>query len=133
VGPGPEPAASAGPDPSAGAVAERGPGALENDLPVAEPESAILARAQDALAGSPARALALTDLHLARYPGGQLAQEREVLAITALLKMGRAAEARARAERFLAAYPTSGDRRRLAVLIPDLESHKEPSDRPSTP
>jgi len=122
-------AASAAPEPSTAAA----PIATEPDLPVAESESAILQRAQDALSGSPARALAITDQHLARYPGGELAQEREVIAVSALLGMGRGAEARARAERFLAAYPTSGHRRRLEVLIPDLGSHKEPSDRPSTP
>jgi hypothetical protein len=127
------PAASAGLDPEGSATAA----GSESDLPVAEPESAILQRAQDALRGSPARALALTDLHLARYPGGMLVQEREVLAISALLGMGRAAEARARATRFVTSFPASAHRRRLEVLIPDLESssgsHKNPSDRPSTP
>ncbi len=84
-----------------------------------ESEASILMRAQDALRGEPARALALTDLHLARFPGGRLLQDREVIAVTALLGMGRAAEARARATRFLASFPTSADGRRLLVLIPD--------------
>jgi len=111
----------------------------ESEPPAAEPESEseILRRAQDALRGSPARALALTDRHLARFPGGTFAQEREVLAISALLGMGRTAAARARATRFLTSFPTSAHRRRLEVLIPDLESsagdHKDSSDPPSTP
>jgi hypothetical protein len=109
----------------------------EPEPPAREPESAILQRAQDALRDNPALALALTDLHVARFPGGVFAQEREVIAVSALLGMGRAAEARARATRFLASFPTSAHRRRLEVLIPDLESsaaaHKDSSDRPSTP
>ena len=134
------PAASAGLDPAApaaGAGPPSGPAIVEPDLTVGETESAILQRAQDALRGDPAQALALTDLHLARFPGGRLAQEREVLAVQALLGMGRAAEARARATRFLASFPTSTGRRRLEVLIPDLESssgsHKDPGGPPSTP
>jgi hypothetical protein len=126
----PAPAAGVDPDPSpaaAGAAPEA----------AAEPEHALLQRAQDALRGDPARALSLTDLHLARFPGGLLAQEREVIAISALLGMGRGAEARARAARFVAAFPASAHRRRLAVLIPDLESseeaHKESASTPSTP
>ena len=115
--------------------------APEADAPVApvvaaETESSILQRAQDALRGSPAEALALTELHRARFPGGALGQEREVLAITALLGLGRGAEARARAARFLTSFPTSAHRRRLEVLIPDLQStgtfHKESSADPST-
>jgi hypothetical protein len=134
------PAASAGSEPPGPAVAtgpEPGPSSAEPDPPAAETESAILQRAQDALNGDPARALALTDLHLARFPGGGLAQEREVLAVAALLRMGRSADARARATRFAASFPTSAHRRRLEVLIPDLESsagvHKDPGERPSTP
>jgi hypothetical protein len=134
------PAASGGLDPAAPAAdvgAPTGPVVAEPDPLAAEPESSILKRAQDALRSNPAQALAITDLHLARYPGGSLVQEREVLAITALLGMGRASEARARATRFVASFPTSADCRRLAVLIPDLETspsaHKNSGGPPSTP
>ncbi len=109
----------------------------EPEPPAAEPENVLLARAQDALAGSPAQALALTDLHLARFPGGRLTQEREILAVDALLRMGRGADARARATRFVTSFPTSPGRRRLQVLIPDLAIsstvNKNPGDAPSTP
>ncbi len=125
-----EPAGVVEPVPAPGAASVPGPA-------VAESERAILERAQDALRGNPAEALVLTDLHLARFPGGVLGQEREVIAIDALLHLGRSADARARAARFVAAFPTSAHRRRLDVLIPDLESstgvHKDASDRPSTP
>jgi hypothetical protein len=111
-------------------------GSLEPIARDQESESSILKRALDALRGDPAQALAITDLHVARYPGGALAQEREVLAVSALLGMGRRAEARARATRFLASFPTSVHRGRLEVLIPDLQSstgdHKDSSDGPST-
>jgi hypothetical protein len=131
--PAPPPSGTLGPAASVGPAAT-GP---EPEAPALESEASILGRAQDALSGNPALALALTDLHLARYPGGRLGQDREVIAVAALLGMGRAAEARARATRFVAAFPASADRRRLNVLIPDLESsaavHKDSSDRPSTP
>jgi hypothetical protein len=128
----PRPGATALPEPSGAAAEPAAPVEV-----AAETESSILQQAQDALGGDPARALSLTDLHRARFPGGRLAQEREVLAIQALLGLGRGAEARARAASFLASFPTSADRRRLVVLIPDLQSsdasHKESGAPPSTP
>src|SRR5262249_39051028 len=42
-----------------------------------------------------------------KFPGGGLGQEREELMIEALASSGRRAEATARAEAFLKAYPTS--------------------------
>jgi outer membrane protein assembly factor BamD (BamD/ComL family) len=42
-----------------------------------------------------------------RFPLGVLVQEREVLTIEALARSGRRADASARAEAFLQAYPTS--------------------------
>jgi hypothetical protein len=133
----PRSSGTAGPAASVG-IEPAGPASSSEPDPAAgESERSILQRAQDALRGSPAQALALTDLHLARYPGGVLAQEREVLAIAALVGMGRAVEARARATRFVASFPNSAHRRRLEVLIPDLESsagvHKDPGAPPSTP
>jgi hypothetical protein len=49
-----------------------------------------------------------------------LAQERDVLAIQALIALGRTDEARARRERFLAAYPGSAHKRRLDALFDPL-------------
>ena len=42
-----------------------------------------------------------------RYPEAALGQEREALAIEALARLGRHAEARARAEAFLRLWPNS--------------------------
>jgi outer membrane protein assembly factor BamD (BamD/ComL family) len=84
---------------------------------VPETEVELLQRAQEALAGSPARALALTREHASRFPGGAFSQEREVVAIDALLRLGQAAEARARGARFVEAYPGSAYRRRIEALL----------------
>jgi len=57
------------------------------------------------------------DEHRARFPDGTFVQEREVLAIEALVRLGRGAEAKARADAFAHAFPTSAHRRRIAVLL----------------
>jgi hypothetical protein len=61
-------------------------------------EALLLERARAALHASPAEALALTDAHAAKFPNARLAMERELLAIDALRRLGRAAEARRRGE-----------------------------------
>ncbi len=91
-----------------------------------ETEGALLARAQAQIGSNPGGALALTELHRTRFPRGTLGQEREVLAITALVGMGRTAEARSRAEALIAAHPGSAHRRRLSVIVPGL-----PADAPA--
>jgi hypothetical protein len=95
------------PSPSAAAPVEEG-----------ESEVALLQRAQDALAVDPARALAIADEHLRRFPEGVLGQEREVIAVSALVRAGRTAEARARAARFIEKHPESAHRRRIEALLP---------------
>ena len=87
----------------------------------AESESALLQRAQQALGSSPSTALALAGEHAARYPKGQLGQEREVIAISALVGMGRAGEARSRAAAFLAAHPRSAHRSRIEAMVPGVK------------
>lgn len=80
-------------------------------------ELQLLARARAALDSDAGRALALTSDHERRFPRGALAQEREVIAIDALLRLGRRAAASARAERFRRLYPTSVHERRIDVLL----------------
>lgn len=58
-------------------------------------------------AGDFARALTLAEQHARRYPGGAFVAEREAIAIRALAMSGRAAEARARADRFRRVFPKS--------------------------
>jgi hypothetical protein len=98
-----------------------------------ESEAAMLRRAQDALGASPSKALEITSQHMARFPSGNLAQEREVLAIQALLALGRAGEARARAAQFATRYPGSAHLRRIEVLFSSDSDHKKSAGSPFTP
>ncbi len=83
-----------------------------------EAELALIRSAQDELTTWPARALAFTDQHRRRFGEGTLAQEREVVAIDALVRLGRGADARARADAFRARWPRSAHLRRIDVLVP---------------
>ena len=82
-----------------------------------ESEMDLLRRAQDALSSDPKRALALCEVHKDHFANGTFTQEREVIAIDALLRLGRRKEAETRAERFDKAYPTSAHRRRIDSLL----------------
>jgi hypothetical protein len=77
------------------------------------PEDQLLERARRALASDPNRALALTREHARTYPNGVLAQEREVIAIEALKRLGRSSEADSRRGTFEERYPQSAHRRNL--------------------
>jgi hypothetical protein len=71
-------------------------------------EMSLVSRAQTALQrGLPASALSALDEHARRFPRGELAEEREALAVQALARGGRLEEAARRAERFDARYPHS--------------------------
>lgn len=82
-----------------------------------ESEVRILQRAQDALTTEPARALSICDEHARRFPSGLLNEEREVIAIDALTRLGRTDHARARARRFRGAHPSSSHLGRIEVLV----------------
>ena len=74
----------------------------------ADAELSLLQDAMDAVeAGHPLEALEALDSHTGQFASGGLAQEREVLAIDVLVSLGRRDEAKARANRFRAAYPAS--------------------------
>ncbi|WP_394843274.1 hypothetical protein LZC95_40270 [Pendulispora brunnea] len=82
-------------------------------------ELSLVQMARAALArGNYAAALDATEQHARAFPKGHLTEERESLAIQALVGAGRDAEARARAARFRAKYPQS-------PLLPTL-----PTDSP---
>lgn len=96
VAPAPEPAEAAGETPPPAKVSG------------ADAELTLLQDAMDAVqAGRPREALEALDSHAGQFAAGALVQEREVLAIDALVSLGRLDEARARANRFRAAYPAS--------------------------
>lgn len=71
-----------------------------------------------ARAGRPAQALAAVDAHLAKFPQSALAQEREVIAIEALVTLGRRDDAKERLKSFRSKWPTSTHLVRLEALLP---------------
>lgn len=91
-----------------------------NPVPANSPnvsELMLLERAADVLRANPAAALALADQHATRFASGDLAQEREVIAIEALVRLNRRDDARARASRFFTAFPSSAHRLRVHALL----------------
>lgn len=105
-----ETASDEGVDPSDRQIAE--------DRPVVAPpqprsEFALLLEARENMQTRPLAALRVLDEHASRYPRGQLGPEREVLAIEALQKLGRSAEAARRMQRFRSGAPDSLYLRRL--------------------
>jgi len=79
--------------------------------PSAPSEATLLERARRALVSDPATALALTTQDAALHPHGVLTQEREVIAIEALRRLNRGAEADRRAAAFGKAFPGSAHQR----------------------
>ena len=95
------------------AIGERDP------RPAEDPgdELALLEEARNALGGDPARTLALADTHAKRFVRPSFVQERERLAIEALVRLDRRAEAEERANRFEATYPHSAHLARVRALV----------------
>jgi hypothetical protein len=110
---------------------ERGPGASAPRArhaqrpaqPVAQPqqdlayELRLLDAAKRLLASAPARSLELTERHARLFPAGQLAQERELLAIETLLRLGDRVRAAARGQAFLTQHPRSSHAPRVRALL----------------
>jgi hypothetical protein len=67
--------------------------------------------------GDAAAALSSAEKHAARFAAGALAQEREVLIVDALVRLGRRTEAETRADAFRARYPTSTHLVRLQNIL----------------
>ena len=88
--------------------------------PAPESEASLLHRAREALGSTPAQTLELAAAHARLHPGGVLGQERELLVIEALVRLGRVSEANRRARQLLDRFPGTAYRRRLLVLMPDL-------------
>jgi len=88
--------------------------------PAAEPEPSeleLLEAARTQKRRNAAAALAVLREHESRYPRGALTQERMVLIVDVLLRMGRRQQARASAEAFFRRFPTSVHRRRVEALL----------------
>jgi hypothetical protein len=100
------------------AIAQSSPfaasGASPTPVPAAPPSSSLaeelslLHQAQTALkASQPRRALTLLEAHATRFPDGALREERRAARIVALCELGRMAEAKEEAKRFLEESPQS--------------------------
>jgi hypothetical protein len=121
VPPPPEPAPSEPapePAPKAVAPAPRPPRApTETANP--DQEAELLTRALAASGQKDWRlALAVAEQHAHRFPHGALAQEREMIAIEALLGLHRGDQAKRRADAFRKQWPTSTHLVRLNTLVP---------------
>ncbi len=126
----PQPSASGGAEPDLGLVARASPSATaapartlgataSASAPSAPkpPEMELLDAAQRALATRPAEALAKCDELARTYPRGMMVEERERIAIEALVSLGRRAEAERRAAAFHKAFPRSSYGPRLDALL----------------
>jgi hypothetical protein len=121
----PESASAQAPAPSVSAAsssavnASAKPVANASASPEPATEEELLGRARAEMGRSPASALALTAQHAKRFPGGSLSQEREQIAIEALVALGRRSQAQDRARRFATIWPRSPyvERLRLRGLI----------------
>ncbi len=90
------------------------PSSRENSI---REEAAMLERARLALSESPLRALFLADEHAERFTSGQLAAERELIAVQALVSLGRQQQAEQRARRFSMVFTSSVYQRRLRQVL----------------
>jgi hypothetical protein len=98
---------------SAAAARPRAAARASRSQPPSLAEAELLQRAQAALRADPAAALALARRHQRRFARGALAQEREVIAIEALKRLGRHDAASSRAAAFERRYRDSLHRSRL--------------------
>ncbi|MFN9808252.1 MAG: hypothetical protein ACK6CU_01315 [Deltaproteobacteria bacterium] len=93
--------------------ADRGPRARPSEV-------ALLETARAALARRPAEALRACERHRRLYPDGLFVEEREALAIEALARSGRRAEAARRFEAFRARFAGSPHRAHLEQVLAAL-------------
>jgi outer membrane biosynthesis protein TonB len=91
-----------------------GSGSDPDDVPS---ELDLIRRAQTLLRSDPSSALSAADAHARTHPAGAFADEREILAVDALVRLGRRDEAVARADRFRATHPASPYLRRLERIV----------------
>ena len=98
-----------------------GPAAAGTDP---ESELALLRRALGALEAQPRQSLELAAQHERDYAEGIFGQEREVIAIDALVALQRTGAAEARARRFLESYPRSAHAPRIRTLLGEEEQAK---------
>jgi hypothetical protein len=80
-------------------------------------EAQLLNRAHAAMASDPRKAHMFASEHAKRYPRGQLAAERELILVEALVKLGRVREAEARGRALRKSAPSGIYGERLDTLL----------------
>jgi hypothetical protein len=108
----PSPRAERAPSP---AGAGRAP--VEADEPAVVREARLLERARSFLASRPASALRALEEHAREFANGTLALERELLAVDALMRLGRRSEAEARGRALRGRAPGSLYSERLEQIL----------------
>ncbi|MEQ9648006.1 MAG: hypothetical protein RLO52_21120, partial [Sandaracinaceae bacterium] len=83
-------------------------------------EASLLERARSLLATDPGAALAATERHRREHPRAQLVAERELIAIDALQRLRRYAEARRRARRMIERAPDGIYAERARAILQGL-------------
>jgi hypothetical protein len=89
----------------------------ETDAASDESEVALISAAQHALSRDAQRTLSLLERHLALYPKGQFAEERDMLQLDALARLKMPGALRDRAREFLEKYPGSVHGPRVRRLL----------------
>lgn len=82
-----------------------------------EREIGLIRKARKQLIPAPRKALQLTEQHLKEFEDGMFVQEREIIAIEALVNIGDMERAKARADALLQAYPRSAYKRRIEKIF----------------
>jgi hypothetical protein len=109
--------------PAARVTEGRAPASSTNMNPTATPsdrlarELGLVDGARTRLASDPAGALREANRHASEFPDGQLASEREVIAVDALLRLGQLERARARGRAYFERAPHSSAARRIDSLL----------------
>jgi hypothetical protein len=98
-------------------VRRRAPAPVETPASRASEEAQLIGRAELALSQDPSTALRLANEHQRRFADGLLIQEREVIAIDALLRLGRRDAAEQRAAAFDRLHRGSVHSRRIHRLL----------------
>jgi hypothetical protein len=80
-------------------------------------EIGLLREAKKVLPHDASEALLLTERHRLSFPKGKFEQEREAIAIEALLRLGQKAQAEGRATTFYSRFPNSTYQHRIRVLF----------------
>jgi hypothetical protein len=80
-------------------------------------EAKLLNQAHDAMSTDPRKALTIAGEHAKLYPHGQLAAERELILVQALVKLGRVREAEARGRALRKSTPNSIYGERLDTIL----------------